>query len=96
MVFLLAAVNSVPALLVGWVALDVNLNHFGKAMSAAPISHSLFMGSIVAIEGVFFMYYVSWNLFQALPVASVLATVAFVSGSKALGEVQQRRLAGLR
>lgn len=65
-------------------------------MGAAPISHALFVGSILAMEGVFFLYYTSWNLFQTLPVAGVIGVVAFYSGSKALSEVQERRLAGLR
>jgi oligosaccharyltransferase complex subunit delta (ribophorin II) len=48
------------------------------------------------MEGIFFMYYTSWNLFQTLPAAGVVALVAFLSGSRALTEVQERRLAGLR
>lgn len=65
-------------------------------MQTAPIAHVLFFGSVVAMEGVFFMYYTSWNLFQTLPVAGAVAVVGFVSGTKALSEVQGRRLAGLR
>lgn len=76
--------------------LGANLNHLSKALSAAPISHSLFFGSIVAMEGVFFLYYTSWTLFQILPVAGVVGLVAFLSGSRALSEVQERRLAGQR
>lgn len=48
------------------------------------------------MEFLFFLYYTSWNLFQTLPVAGVIAVVAYVSGSKALSEVQSRRLAGER
>lgn len=73
-----------------------NIDHFSKAFGASPVAHGLFLGSIVAMEGVFFLYYVSWNLFQTLPVAAVVGTVAFVSGSRALSEVQERRLAGER
>ncbi len=65
-------------------------------MSAAPLSHAAFFGSILAMEGVFFLYYSSWNLFQTLPVVGVVGTVAILSGTKALGEVQSRRLAGER
>ncbi len=60
------------------------------------MSHILFVGSIVALEGIFFMYYTSWNLFQTLPAALAVGVIAFLSGSRALGEVQERRLAGLR
>lgn len=48
------------------------------------------------MEFVFYMYYSSWNLFQILPVIGVVGVTALLSGSKALGEVQGRRLAGER
>lgn len=48
------------------------------------------------MEGVFFMYYTSWNLFQTLPPALGIGLVTFLSGSRALREVQGRRIAGLR
>jgi oligosaccharyltransferase complex subunit delta (ribophorin II) len=48
------------------------------------------------MEGIFFLYYYSWNLIQTLPVAGVVGLVAFLSGSKALSEVQSRRLDGKR
>lgn len=73
-----------------------NLNHAPKAFSRAPIAHAVFFGSIIAMEGVFFAYYAGWKLFTILPMIFPVALVAFVSGSKALGEVQSRRLAGER
>lgn len=48
------------------------------------------------MEGVFFLYYVSWTLFQVLPVMILVGTATFLSGTRALGEVQSRRLAGER
>ena len=72
------------------------MSHLSKAMSSSPASHALFFGSILALEGIFFMYYTSWNLFQTLPAALAVGGVTFVSGSRALSEVQERRLAGLR
>jgi oligosaccharyltransferase complex subunit delta (ribophorin II) len=65
-------------------------------MSSAPVSHAVFFGSIVAMELVFFMYYSSWNLFQTLPAMGIVGVATFLSGTKALGEVQSRRLAGER
>jgi len=79
-----------------WLFLGANIKHLPKALSAAPVSHAVFFGSIVAMEGVFFMYYTSWNLFQTLPVIAAVAVVTVLSGTKALGEVQSRRLAGDR
>ncbi|OCK78495.1 hypothetical protein K432DRAFT_444597 [Lepidopterella palustris CBS 459.81] len=96
LVFTLAVLTALPILLGTWVALGANVNHLGKALGSAPVSHALFYCSIVALEGVFMMYYLSWNLFQTLPAAAVLGVVMFLSGSSALTEVQERRLAGLR
>lgn len=76
--------------------LGANLGHLSKALGGAPVSHALYFGSIISMEAVFFMYYLSWNLFQTLPVAAVVGAVIFLSGSRALTEVQERRLAGLR
>lgn len=94
--FALAVAATLPVLFGAWLFLGANFAHLGKAMSSDPVSHALFFGSIVAMEGIFFLYYSSWNLFQTLPAAGVVGTVTFLSGSRALSEVQARRLAGLR
>lgn len=96
LVFALAVLSAPPVLAGVWLALGANLDHLPKALNAAPISHAAFLGSIVAMEGVFFMYYTRWNLFQTLPVAGAVGIVAVLSGVKALGEVQGRRLKGER
>ncbi len=79
-----------------WLVLGANVNDLAKAVGAAPLSHAAFFGSIVAMEAVFYMYYLSWNLFQTLPVVGLVGAVTLLSGTKALGEVQSRRLAGER
>ncbi|KAK4155553.1 Dolichyl-diphosphooligosaccharide--protein glycosyltransferase subunit 2 [Chaetomidium leptoderma] len=94
--FALAVAATLPALFISWVSLGGNLNHLSKAIGAAPLSHATFFGSIMAMEFVFFMYYTSWNLFQVLPVMGAVAAITVFSGTKALGEVQSRRLAGER
>ncbi|ORY19808.1 Oligosaccharyltransferase subunit Ribophorin II-domain-containing protein [Clohesyomyces aquaticus] len=96
LVFAAAVVGALPILFGLWATLGANVNHMGKALGNAPVSHALFFGSILAMEGIFFMYYTTWNLFQTLPAAAVVSIVAFLSGSRALSEVQERRLAGLR
>ncbi|EXJ71100.1 uncharacterized protein A1O5_06093 [Cladophialophora psammophila CBS 110553] len=96
LVFLAAVVGTLPLLAGAWVALGLNLSSLPKAFSASPISHACFASSIAGIEFVFFLYYTTWNLFQTLPVLGALAVVAFLSGSRALTEVQERRLAGTR
>ncbi|KZM19627.1 uncharacterized protein EKO05_0003991 [Ascochyta rabiei] len=94
--FAAAVAAALPFLLGLWATLGANVSHLNKALGAAPVSHALFYGSIIAMEGVFFLYYTSWNLFQTLPAAGLVGVVAFLSGSRALSEVQERRLAGLR
>jgi oligosaccharyltransferase complex subunit delta (ribophorin II) len=79
-----------------WLTLGANANHLPVALKSSPVSHILFVGSIVGLEGIFYLYYTTWNLFQILPAVAVVGTVTFLSGSRALGEVQERRLAGLR
>ncbi|KAJ5389635.1 uncharacterized protein N7496_000703 [Penicillium cataractarum] len=92
-----AAVGATLPVLAGlWLFLGANLSHLPAAFKSAPLPHAIFVGSLIAFEGLFFLYYTSWNLFQLLPAAGVVGAVAFVSGSRALGEVQGRRLAGLR
>lgn len=66
------------------------------ALRSAPLSHILFIGSVTGVEGVFYLYHTQWNLFQLLPVALAIGVLAVLSGSRALSEVQGRRLAGLR
>ena len=79
-----------------WVVLGANLNHILPALNAAPIAHGWFFGSIITMEGVFVLYYTRWNLFQTLPAMALVGVFAFLSGNKALAEVQHRRLAGKR
>jgi len=83
-------------LLPQWLYLGGNANHLSKAFQSAPVSHALFYTSIVGIEGILFLYYTSWNLFQTLPVLLAVGTITFLSGSRALSEVQERRLTGFR
>ncbi|KAI7487611.1 hypothetical protein KC351_g2534 [Hortaea werneckii] len=95
-VFTVAVCVTLPILSGVWAALGGNVSHFGTAFGKAPLAHGLFLGSILAMEGVFFLYYTVWNLFQMLPAAAVVGVVGYVSGSRALTEVQERRLAGQR
>lgn len=94
--FTLAVLGTLPVLVAAWVLLGANLAQAGEAINNQPVAHALFFGSILAIEGVFVLYYTSWNLFQTLPAVAIVGAVAYISGSRALTEVQERRLAGRR
>jgi len=97
LVFTLAVLGGFVGLLGLWFPiLGANFSHLPRALQAAPISNPIFFASLVALEGVFFMYYTSWNLFMTLPAASALGLVAFFSGSRALREVMARREKGER
>ncbi|RYP73007.1 hypothetical protein DL771_003875 [Monosporascus sp. 5C6A] len=96
LVFAVAVAATVPGIFYAWFALGANAGHLSTALGKAPIAHAVFFGSIVLMEGVFYMYYSSWNLFQTLPVIGVVGVATLLSGTKALGEVQDRRLAGQR
>lgn len=94
--FIIPVVAALPALLLVWIKQGANLAHVGHAFRNAPASHAIFLASVFALEAVFFLYYTHWKLFELLPAAGVAGLVAYLSGSRALTEVQERRLAGLR
>lgn len=94
--YLVSCSKALTNVSVQWLLLGANVNHLPTAFKSAPLPHALFLGSLIAFEGIFFLYYTSWNLFQTLPAAAAVGAVAFLSGSRALGEVQGRRFAGLR
>ncbi|KAL4922528.1 Oligosaccharyltransferase subunit Ribophorin II-domain-containing protein [Aspergillus aurantiobrunneus] len=94
--FVAIVLATFPILAGVWLYLGANINHLSAAIQSAPLPHAVFLGSLLAIEGIFFLYYTSWTLFQILPAVAAVGTVAIISGSRALGEVQGRRLAGLR
>lgn len=96
LIFLLATLITIPVLTAAWLFLDVNLNHLPIALKSAPLPHIVFVASVFGLEGIFFLYYTTWTLFQMLPAALAVGAIAFLSGSRALSEVQERRLAGLR
>lgn len=95
-VFTLAVIGTLSVLFGSWLLLGGNVSQVGQALRKAPLAHVTFFGSLLAMEGVFAMYYLRWKLFTVLPIAGVIGVVGVVSGSKALSEVQVRRLEGKR
>ncbi|ETI27007.1 hypothetical protein G647_10106 [Cladophialophora carrionii CBS 160.54] len=96
LVFFGGVLATIPFLVAVWLYLGANISALPSALSASPVSHTLFVSSVAGIEFVFFLYYTSWNLFQTLPALGALGVIAFLSGSRALSEVQERRLGGTR
>ncbi len=79
-----------------WMRLGANLSALNTALEAAPLSHCIFFGCLIAYEILYYAYYTRLNLFQVLPIAAVLGLTTSLSGMKALSEVQNRRLRGER
>ena len=79
-----------------WAAIGANLSALPTALKSAPISHPTFFTSLLALEGIFVLYYLKWNLFQTLAAVGLVGPVAFLSGSRALREVRARRVKGER
>ncbi|KAI9716194.1 MAG: hypothetical protein M1828_000420 [Chrysothrix sp. TS-e1954] len=79
-----------------WMTIGANLNHFMEAVNTAPIAYASFVGSILTLEFLFFLYYLGWTLFKTMPAVLAVGSITFLSGSRALSEVQSRRLAGKR
>jgi len=96
LVFVVVVLAASPLLVGIWVFLGANLDHLPVALKSASLPHVIFVGSIIGLEGIFFMYYTCWTLFQTLPAVLAVGSITFLSGSRALSEVQGRRLAGLR
>ncbi|KAG0633549.1 Oligosaccharyltransferase subunit Ribophorin II-domain-containing protein [Tuber brumale] len=97
LVFLLSVLAGLGGLFVVWFPiLGGNLSHLHQALKAAPISHPVFFASLLSLEGIFFMYYTQWTLFQALAGMALLGPVVLFSGSRALREVRARREKGER
>ncbi|TGZ84382.1 hypothetical protein EX30DRAFT_338914, partial [Ascodesmis nigricans] len=79
--FLGAVLASFVGILGVWFPfLGANLGHLPKAMGTAPIAHTVFFGSLIAVEGLFVLYYTRWNLFQTLGGVGIAGLISFLSG----------------
>ncbi|KAK9314652.1 hypothetical protein V1524DRAFT_447818 [Lipomyces starkeyi] len=81
-------------LICSWSYLGVMPSMLLTALGSSPLGHLGFFTSIVAIEIAFFNYYVGSTIFNLIAQVSVLAPIAFLSGSRALRELRSRRLKG--
>ncbi|CAN8101314.1 unnamed protein product [Discula destructiva] len=97
LIFVGLVLVTLPAVAFLWFfQLGANFSHLPKALGAAPVSHTIFLGSIVGIEFVYFLYHRGLSLGHILLPVAILGLTLTFSGMKALGEVQSRRLAGER
>lgn len=61
--------------------------------SLRMVSIVAFLASLGAIEYVFYLYWTRLNLFETLPYLAGLAALTFITGQRALSQVQAKRLA---
>ncbi|KAH8549491.1 Oligosaccharyltransferase subunit Ribophorin II-domain-containing protein [Umbelopsis sp. PMI_123] len=84
------------ALLAGWAQLGYTpakvISNIQKESMTSTLSILSFLGTLVAIEFLFFSYWTHLNLFQTLGYLSILSLAAFFTGQRALTVVQQKRI----
>ncbi|CAB4395206.1 Ribophorin II [Rhizophagus irregularis] len=78
-----------------WIHLGVNISFLTSEPGSLPVIIS-FLFTLLAIEILFYNYWTHLNIFQTLSWLSGLSILAFLSGQKALSDVQGWRLKGLR
>ncbi|RIA97367.1 Dolichyl-diphosphooligosaccharide--protein glycosyltransferase subunit Swp1 [Glomus cerebriforme] len=78
-----------------WIRLGVNVSFLISEPRSLPAIIS-FLFTLLAIEILFYNYWTHLNIFQTLSWLSGLSILAFLLGQKALSDVQEWRLKGLR
>jgi oligosaccharyltransferase complex subunit delta (ribophorin II) len=78
-----------------WIHLGVNASFLTSEPRSLPAIIS-FLCLLLAIEVLFYNYWTHLNIFQTLSWLSILSILAFLLGQKALSDVQEWRLKGLR
>ncbi|CAG8437345.1 6177_t:CDS:2 [Funneliformis mosseae] len=78
-----------------WIHLGVNVSFLTSELETLPAIIG-FLGTLSAIEILFYNYWTHLNIFQTLSWLSGLSALAFFLGQKALSDVQEWRLKGLR
>ncbi|CCG83166.1 Putative uncharacterized protein [Taphrina deformans PYCC 5710] len=94
--FSLVLLTGLAGLAGAWLTLGVNMNAFPTALKNAPITYTVFLGSLFALEGSLFLYWTQWRIMTALAALVTLSVPAYFSGRSALRETESRRLAGTR
>lgn len=74
----------------------VDMQGLSPAFSSHGIAHAGFLGSVIAIEFVFFRYYKGTSIFETLGSLALAGPLCVVFGSRALREVKSRREAELK
>ncbi|KAI9254240.1 Oligosaccharyltransferase subunit Ribophorin II-domain-containing protein [Sporodiniella umbellata] len=76
-------------LALGWTQLGYTPTKVLCNLTSLPMVS--FLGSLIAIEYLFYLYWTHLSLFQMLPYLGGLCLAAFITGQRALTQVQERR-----
>lgn len=98
-IFSAGAIAIFAVLLVAWAALigpATLLGQASTAVKAAPLGYLGLLGSLAALELVFFSYFIETSIFTTLGAVALITPVAIVSGVSALRELHDRRQTGQR
>ncbi|CAO3701428.1 unnamed protein product [Rhizopus stolonifer] len=77
-------------LTIGW--LKLGYTPVKVLSNVSSLSILTFLGSLVSIEYLFYLYWTKLSLFEMLPYFGGLCLIAFITGQRALTAVQERKL----
>ncbi|KAF7725719.1 hypothetical protein EC973_009437 [Apophysomyces ossiformis] len=81
----------------GWFSLGLTpfkvLSELKTGSANRAISVLAFLGSLIAVEYLFYLYWTKLNLFQTLGYLAPLSVLVYATGQRALTQVQIRRKA---
>ncbi|CAO3635099.1 unnamed protein product [Mucor hiemalis] len=84
----------------GWLQLGYTPNKViselfsGSTLQTVYITS--FLGSLVSLEYLFYLYWTKLNLFQTLTYLSGLTIITFLTGQRALSSIQAKRIANAK
>ncbi|KAG0169544.1 hypothetical protein DFQ28_003587 [Apophysomyces sp. BC1034] len=93
--FALATLAPWLILVIGWFSLGLTPVKAVSELTAGSANRSIsviaFLGSLIAVEYLFYQYWTTLNLFQTLGYLAPLSILVFATGQRALTQVQIRR-----
>lgn len=87
-------------LIAGWLQLGYTPNKVISELFSGSTLHTVyitsFLGSLVSLEYLFYLYWTKLNLFQTLTYLSGLTIITFLTGQRALSSIQAKRIANTK
>ncbi|KAJ8652454.1 hypothetical protein O0I10_011921 [Lichtheimia ornata] len=94
--FSLIALSPWIVLMVGWLGVGVTpVKVLGQLTSGSssmrPVSIIAFLASLASVEYLFYLYWTRLNIFETLSYLVFLLAITFVTGQRALSQIQAHR-----